>query len=190
MNILNKLILIYISMIPMNLLGQTSEISDSIYWNIDRKLIWEDFQGCPDMSSNWGAVTAAELNIIGHLSNVLPIYEVRNVFFKKKSWTKDTTSEFTLQHEQIHFDITELYARKIRQAIDSLWDIDEAEQEVYNRLIQKLINGCDLVNDEFDKETNYGNYGKNQLLWKKKISNAIKDLDEFTYDYDYWINER
>jgi predicted secreted Zn-dependent protease len=44
---------------------------------------------------------------------------VKNYFDKDQSWMM-VKNAYVLQHEQIHFNISELYARKIRKSADSL----------------------------------------------------------------------
>ncbi|MBX9449849.1 MAG: hypothetical protein KL787_09070 [Taibaiella sp.] len=87
---------------------------DTLHWSKDRKLTWDDFQGIPDTTSTGmagtssGFVTKSKYTSDSTISIV-----VSAVFYKKESWVKaEFKDSATLNHEQGHFDIAEVYARK------------------------------------------------------------------------------
>ncbi len=92
--------------------------NDVILWKKDRPLTWDDFKGKP---AKRFAVASTNYDI---LKKVLSInkdssrVEVKAVFFCNKSWKKERWIDQTvLNHEQKHFDIVELYARKLRKLL-------------------------------------------------------------------------
>src|ERR1700751_1707415 len=111
-NILLLLISSFASMPTMEV--QTNEIS--IIWQEGHLLTWSDFKGRPE---NPNSVASTSYDIIkriidyGDSATII----IRAVFFPYKSWKrKGRNDEDILIHEQRHFDIAELYARKLRKS--------------------------------------------------------------------------
>jgi hypothetical protein len=58
---------------------------------------------------------------------------------------------YVLQHEQIHFNISELYARKIRKSADSLARKNITNLNIYRNMVN-IGNKKTKTNDQFDAE--------------------------------------
>ncbi len=109
------------------------------------------------------------------------IYAKCRYFFCKKSWKKESwISESVLRHEQKHFDIVELYSRKLRK------QVQENHYSSDNELIAKsdslyAINdkAMDVYQDKYDDETDGSMNGEQQRAWEKKIMNEINELDAY-----------
>src|SRR5687768_6828529 len=86
----------------------------TITWNEFYRLQWHDFQGEPQENSIGDAGTVVQIKAKPYLVKKQVRYDVYALFNRKKSWARDY-SESLLAHEQLHFDIAELYARKIRK---------------------------------------------------------------------------
>jgi hypothetical protein len=159
-----------------------SQEENTILWSNDRKLRWEDFKGVPDTSHSVLVTVAGTTSVINFeyktAKSMITSYNIEAIFIKNKSWT--ITSDIqTLEHEQLHFDITELYARKIRKTFDSLRSrknyIEDNYVKVYNRNIMEK----NELDDLYDNQV-YGNY-INQNKWIKKISNEVLKLKKYEY---------
>jgi hypothetical protein len=85
-------------------------------------------------------------------------------------------TDYVLAHEQLHFDIAELYARRIRKALG------EAELEgddpvrvrfaFENRLREirtELLTELDATQERYDRESGHGKAKRMQKSWNKKI---------------------
>src|SRR6478609_9491217 len=86
-----------------------------IIWSASYKLVWSDFRCKPDPHQKQNAQTFYGLEVE---KNYVVSYEekVTSYVDRSKSWVEDTTKG-SLKHEQLHFDIAELYARKMREYI-------------------------------------------------------------------------
>ena len=100
------------------------EIVESIEWDASRKLTWEDFRGSVPLDAVPAATTASGIsyeysaNLMHH--EVYLDFEVTAYFYPNESWyTPDSCDAFILQHEQLHFDISEVFARKMRMKLRS-----------------------------------------------------------------------
>jgi hypothetical protein len=166
--------------ISFDLFSQESCIKqDSIPWSNNYRLKWSDFAGRVDSSSNWMAGCAASIYIKGFWDNGLPNFSVSNFFIKGDAWTKDTTSAIMLQHEQLHFDIAEIHARKIRRAVDLLRRKKVKDIGAYSTEIRKLLQMRNETDSLYDEQTSHGTYGNQQIEWKQKILKELHSLNDY-----------
>jgi hypothetical protein len=152
---------------------------DTIYWNPNYKLKWGDFQGKIDSNSKDGAVSRPGVKY--HLSVKEDSFTVNVAcfFIKSKSWSKFKESDTLLMHEQGHFDIAELFARKLRKAF--------TEYKFNTQTVGNDINKLFILNKEertamdalYDKETNHSQNRQQQLLWNIKIKAELNTLKKF-----------
>jgi hypothetical protein len=159
---------------------QKNFAQDTIYWRPDYKLKWEDFQGIPDTNSQFGAVSRPGLKY--HLSANEDSLTVGVIcfFIRSKSWSKYKKSDTLLMHEQLHFDIAELFARKLRKAF--------AEHKFNYPTARRDFNDLFLFNKQerlkmdslYDKETDLSRNRKQQLLWNKKVKAELDKLKKFS----------
>lgn len=173
--ILNIILLIVCSSnILLNSNFQNEIDSDKIIWSENRKLTWKDFQGPKrDFKSNKIAETSSNIKISYQFSkNKITDYKVEAAFSKIKSWTKSNKSD-VLAHEQLHFDITELYARKIRKSFDSLIVKRKNTVANFKSIYQKNTQNWKRSQNTYDKEV-YGN----SVLQKKWISAIELELEK------------
>lgn len=152
---------------------------DSIPWDKNVQLQWSDFTGRADTSSQWVAVCPASVYVRGFMDKGLPNFLVTNSFMKKEAWTKDPTSANILRHEQLHFDIAEVYARKIRQSIDSLRRRNVKTVSNYSLEITKLIKKRHEIDSLYDEQTSHGTYGDEQSDWNQKILKELEALNDY-----------
>lgn len=142
--------------------------SNKICWNENRKLTWDDFTvKSIDSSQNFSATTSYEMKVKFKLNSVIPY------FIKDESWVllSEKSSLDLLEHEKLHFDIVELFARKMRY---------EFEISKENNL-EKIYDCNMLILKEFqhryDRETNHGIIGSEQNCWIEFIKDELKKLD-------------
>lgn len=155
--------------------------SDTIYYDPNRKLTWEDFQGRPEMNHPGGAATASGFgyNFSGENDGkTLKInITVQTYFLKKTSWKKPGTQlPYHLQHEQVHYDITRLGAEKLVTEFKSgVYTADN-----YLQLIKNLYRKVDLETiarqQQYDQQTKNSRDVEMQADWNEKISKEIQAL--------------
>jgi len=106
--------------------------NQEILWAKEIKLSWDDFIGeIPSEDGAFQAVTYSTIEVKSISGESPPVYTVMAKFIRNKSWAYSNLDEELLQHEQLHFDMTELYARKIRKSLDSLKTEDITNKTVY-----------------------------------------------------------
>ena len=180
---LKALLLIFIY--PLTLLFSTSNYvstkdSDAIVWQENRLLTWDDFKGKPAKRFAAASTHYDILKSIEFTNNSAAIIDIKALFYCKKSWKKTQWADATvLIHEQKHFDIVELYARKMRKMIKeneySSFTIKEKTDSIY-AIIDKEM---DVYQDLYDNETEGSTNGKKQKEWNQKIVTEINELNKF-----------
>src|SRR5258707_8332834 len=108
-------------------------------------------------------------------------YNVKAVFYRYTSWdkVKDTT-KYLLAHEQLNFDITELYARKMRKAFKGLGYWTQSTANAYSAIKKKIYADHITRQNDYDAKTTHGTIKKVQLEWANKIRAELEILKEFT----------
>lgn len=159
--------------------GQPMVDEDLIEWNSENKLRWSYFKANKKSTSllNARAHCNSRYNYMFFLRNDSLYFSIVSVFIQSGSWKERDflLNDYDLQHEQRHFDITELFARYIRK------DIIEKrlnEKEISVLLKQKNIE-CDKFQKLYDEETDHSLNYESQEKWNQKIDSLLNLLDAY-----------
>ncbi|MBW2962857.1 DUF922 domain-containing protein [Mesonia aestuariivivens] len=81
-----------------------------------------------------------------------------------------------LTHEQLHFDISELYARKMRKILSEFHPktLNEAKLQL-KRIHHKVERERIYFQNTYDKETQHGTLTKQQQRWQKRVGKALSE---------------
>lgn len=158
----------------------SAQSKDTIYWNPNRKLNWEDFKGKADNNTNLLAMTQAGIGYEVACNGGNLYLKIFCYFNVKKSWAKEKDSQQLLQHEQLHFDITELYTRKLRKKLSEVADPCGKNIKELNKIYQSNFNDCASEQDRYDKETNHSLNELKQKDWEERITKELKELEKFS----------
>jgi len=159
--------------------GQAQEIEEGVPWEKDFRLTWADFKGKVPPGEPTAATTASGIsysysaNLLHH--EVHLDFEVNAFFYPKESWYKpDLCNENTLAHEQLHFDITEVFARKMREKLRRTSFSDDVKAEV-RKIYADILEELQKYQERYDWETNFSRNREKQLEWNQKIAQALKN---------------
>lgn len=159
---------------------KTDKSNDFLLWQDNRPLTWEDFKGKPEKRF---AAASTSYDILKDIEKKQAgtTVKIRAVFFHYSSWKKkEWINESVLIHEQKHFDIVELYARKLRKLISEIKYTSQQDLETKIDSLYKLNDkAMDEYQDLYDEETDGSMNGDKQREWNKKIIDEIKKLDNF-----------
>jgi hypothetical protein len=146
-----------------------------IPWNADRKLGWEDFKASPDPRSSNAALTSSSINIEFGYDDQSLQYSIRCAFDKTRSWVRIRNND-VLAHEQGHFDIAEIYARKLSKAMKEYrFNARTVSQDV-NGIYDNIMNLHRDAQNQYDKETDYSRNRPRQEECLKKIRQQLNEL--------------
>ena len=153
---------------------------DNIYWSEDYKLDWKDFKGEPRFDyKDISALTSSGIVHYKGCKDGKINYKVRAYFEKQESWVKEEArTEHHLIHEQIHFDITELYARKLRKLLSD--NAFKCGQEIeFEEAINNFIEIWHNEQKAFDMLTNHSLDRAAQKKWFYKIEMELSLLADY-----------
>ena len=170
------LLLPFLVFIGLNSFAQSK---DTIYWNINRKLTWEDFKGRPDKTTNLLAMTQAGIGYEVACNNGELKLKIYCYFNAKKSWTKETDSDDLLRHEQLHFDITELYTRQLRKKLSEVTDPCGKDIKELDKAYSNIFKACSDRQNDYDRESEHSLNDEQQKMWEEKIALELKALEKF-----------
>jgi len=149
----------------------------SIPWS-PRQLTWADFQGKPHPRSNVGAVTYSGMRYSFEGNSNAYNITVVATFDPERSWVnKKAANNHVLRHEQLHFDITELYARKMRAALKKISPGTQKPDVAASKLYNRYTNESREYQDRYDHETDHSRNEAKQAFWDKKITGELAALD-------------
>jgi hypothetical protein len=154
---------------------------DLIPWQAERRLTWGDFVKKRDNGPNGlKALTTAGIGVEFECNGPEPRVMVSCHFKKKESWTRTTESKALLAHEQLHFDATELFARKLRKKLSDLkYPCGKGSgkvQGIYNSNFKELHD----YQERYDKQTKHGLNEKVQAEWIQKVAKDLKEVEAFS----------
>ncbi len=154
---------------------------DVLLWQENKLLTWDDFNGKPEKRFAAASTHYDILKTVSQNQGKLTTVKIEAVFFRNKSWkNKYWVSESVLRHEQKHFDIVELFARKLRKAIcenkfKNYTDLNSKVDSLYNIYDEEM----DVYQDKYDDESDGSMNGEKQREWEKKIMAEIEKLNKY-----------
>ena len=157
---------------------------ERLTWEEGRKLSWSDFKGNPDYSLAFVATTNSGIShsyaIDGKGVLDKSSSKVRAHFYTTFSWYKpESVTKAILEHEQKHFDISEIYARKFRKRIQEFQFTTNSKEEIKN-LYKSTEEERRNTQQLFDKETDHSKRKNQELLWANRIKDSLKKYEAYT----------
>jgi hypothetical protein len=158
--------------------AERSLTQDVIVWDSATQLTWADFAGKVDAKSPFDAATTSGMRYQLKSSSEGVTDSVVAVFYPAESWVRRHT-ENGLIHEQGHFDITEIFARKLRKRLQEFVPRRGDLPHQLNLLYNETENERDAMEQLYDRETNHSVDAVRQARWNLRIRNELKELGEF-----------
>jgi hypothetical protein len=168
--------------------ARSQPLAPLLCWQANRKLRWEDFQAPANVLPTddplfWtsAASCAPVLQLIGTKDAT-----GRNNFFvtaaldKSRSWVRASVlarSDQVLAHEQVHFDICELIARRLRQRIAQVYEAGgDVFTPAFRQELQQLLDEQAGWNTRYDQETAHGLLRDQQQQWQQLLARELAKL--------------
>jgi len=176
-----------------------SQETDQFPWSADRLLLWDDFQGKPPvqaqemmeaaqihMTIHWQLQLIMEYNCQLQLWTAIidrPSLTVVNTMVPASSWVdRSRQNSATLNHEQGHFDLNEVYRRKLQAALAPLTaegGTADAAKQALQALIdvasEKVMSQLANTQANYDQETHHGTDLQAQTAWNNRIDTWLGD---------------
>ena len=156
----------------------------TIPWSDSYKLTWSDFQALPKQDSDAVATTTSGITFnysIKKTSKHIASFktQVYAHFYPEKSWFKPSLADnHILSHEQYHFNITELFARKFRQRVAQV-EVSQSLEKELDQIHYDVNAELSIFQEQYDTETDFSRDFEQQALWQKRIELELATLESF-----------
>jgi hypothetical protein len=145
-----------------------------IDWSDHGRLSWNDFKG---NAKNWGYVSALTASAIEYKYDCDGediAVNAKAIFIPSESWVKkESKNQYILAHEQLHFDITEVYARKLRMRLTKeVKDCDDVYK--ISKIADKVMEEWKQEQKKYDMETKHSINKEMQAFWLDKVAGDLK----------------
>ncbi|MCJ7935816.1 MAG: DUF922 domain-containing protein [Chryseobacterium sp.] len=162
-----------------------SVFGQKLIWKENQKLSWENFKSPVNRKNNPDVAAYThcgwEYSVVKSTNPKSPVtVEIKTIFNEDKSW-KDIKkiNDYILLHEQKHFDIAELFVRKMRksvaESIRTSADYDRLFKAIYN----EISNGYKNFQTSYDRETNHGMNKEKQAAYNTAIAEELEHLKSY-----------
>lgn len=150
---------------------------EEIAWSSGYRLNWKDFTGVAPTGAEAAATTASGISYsfsTYYVNGEMKVdFKVQSFFYPNKSWYRPAIcNDVTLLHEQLHFDISEVFARKMNREMARTKFSKNIKQEVrtiYKRILREL----DKFQNQYDLETDFSRNFEKQKTWQKQITRLL-----------------
>jgi hypothetical protein len=160
------------------------DTATTILWS-EKKLTWEDFRE-DNTDEKYYKKAAARINsgirvrrydTISNSQITVGIYAVMHPY---RSWVRKRAvgNGKVLAHEQDHFEITELFARKLRKALSETTFTGKSYPKKMEKLIKQFRKDLSSMQYQYDQETTHGTNEQLQRWWHYFIINRLEELND------------
>lgn len=151
---------------------------DAIPWKPSQRLTWDDFLCEPRRGTDAVASTSTSLGIAYQMDNGALSYHITCSFSKSKSWGL-IKNEYILAHEQGHFDITEIFARKLNEALQNYQFNRKTFKRDVSQIYQSIVDEKERYQKMYDEETDHSRNKKIQMEWLDKIQSMLDETEPY-----------
>lgn len=155
--------------------GSQPKTQDTLFWCSGCHLVWSDYKLMAPNSNPYHA--GSTIGISYHFNSKSYELEIKAAFYPQKSWVKaGQETSHLLAHEQGHFDIAEIHARRLRKLVCNKKFKKETFQQSFKRMYDQVIQEMELMQEEYDNETNFSKNRAMQTSWNEMIKVELKEF--------------
>jgi hypothetical protein len=154
-------------------------------WSATRRLAWSDFEGEPPAQDDKSARTAYGLFYGWHCRGHAMTFSVITGFRRRGSWVKPLVhrnpaeSARVLRHEQTHFDIAEVYARRMRRTFAALENPCGKSDGALHAVARDILEAEKTEQRRYDAETRHSLVIERQQAWERDVARLLESLDRY-----------
>lgn len=150
---------------------------DTVYYHTDRPLRWEDFRDRPQRSSRFNASIFTSFSMQGksmiEAGEIVQQIEIDVYMLPEQSWVKNP-SDYSLNHEQRHFDVTRIVADRLINKLENLELDPEWYEATINDAYFEAYREMNRLQEIYDKQTRHGLDTLAQERWNRMLDEALK----------------
>jgi hypothetical protein len=157
--------------------------AQDIQWDKHEGLTWSDFTGEPNTASQYHASTQSGVQYASSWSGdgkeITLTFTVFAYFDPDRSWVKPWKgTDRLLEHEQLHFDISELHARKLKRTL-STYPFSKRHEKELKALFEENTAQRNTMQAKYDLETDHMVNRDAQARWEEFIQEELDRLRDF-----------
>ena len=159
--------------------------AEAMPWTLARRLTWNDFKGGAPRDSSAAAETAYTLFYGVRCAGNAFEFRVVAAFRPNDSWVRPSVlkvpgdSARALRHEQTHFDISEVHARRMRRYFAELIAPCRRTPDELAAMAERLVEDERAAQAQYDQETSHSRVPAQQARWDKEVSAQLASLVKF-----------
>lgn len=154
--------------------------SQEIKWSENRPLKWSDFKAKIDKTSPFFASLESGISyktsykkINGKVQVNFKVYAYAN---SHGSWYKpQKATPALLRHEQLHFNLTQIYAKKLEDRFSKFVFTENFDEEALN-IFNEIMDVLEKEQNLYDSDTRHSLNKTKQEEWDKKITFRLNKL--------------
>jgi Bacterial protein of unknown function (DUF922) len=156
-------------------------------WAADRRLTFSDFLGKPDITHAAAALTVYAMSVTTGCDGEFFRFGVTSIFQPQRSWVKPAMmfrsedGERLLHHEQTHFDLSEVHARRLRKTLGEVTDPCNRPASEIDAIVRKAVLEDAAVQSRYDRDTSYGLDVRQQGRWDDDVAKQLKALAAYVH---------
>jgi hypothetical protein len=157
-----------------------------IPWSADRRLTVDDFRGpVPASAGNEGARIAYGIFDGARCVGMRFEFRVVAAMLPEQSWISPVVRANpadvarALAHEQTHFDLTEVHARRLRRHFTELYEPCSRTQGELQSLTDRFLREESADQERYDSATRNGRDPAEQATWNRNVATRLSELSRF-----------
>jgi len=170
---------LFVSILSFMFILPAENDGGKMQWSETRPLSWSDFQGEPNGAADFVASTNSGISLSYSIGNRNGNYHfdftVKSNFYPKQSWYRpEAASEYILKHEQTHFDISELHARKLRKKLTELTVTEHVKTDA-DKLYKETEQQRRAMQQKYDDESDHSKLQSAEFEWRTYVASELKN---------------
>lgn len=161
-----------------------TEYGPAIEWSSIAKLDWSDFKAKKQTTYGFAAATSTCGFVLeSETRNGKTIHFISVRFYCDESWYNSNVKiPEILAHEQLHFDICEIFGRKLYKEILKLKRAGALDTQKTETIYYNMLKAYNDYQDLYDLETDHSTNETLQEEWNKKVKQELISLNAYS-DY-------
>ncbi|MEJ7767283.1 MAG: DUF922 domain-containing protein [Chitinophagaceae bacterium] len=159
---------------------------NTIQWKAFPRLSWNDFKASPPPNATNAALTSSGILMKFSSNGESLTYQISCNFVKINSWGR-VKNDHILSHEQGHFDIAEIFARKLNKDLKAYQVNGNSVSKDVNTIYKNVMAGLLEMQTLYDGQTDHSRDHTQQKIWLERINGNLAALDNYS-GYTYTSN--
>jgi hypothetical protein len=158
---------------------------EAFAWSVKRPLVWADFKGDPPRTGSAAAETAYTLLYGARCTGKAFEFRVLAAFRPQESWVRPAIlkrpadSARALKHEQTHFDLAEVHARRMRRHFAELIAPCRVSTDDLSDIAERMVREEHAAQEKYDAETDHSRVPAEQARWDKEVAAQLTALAKY-----------